>query len=97
PSVPELNSTSLTINIKQWYQWNLESISDKHIHNRNNHLYIYSGSRAVWRKCNDGYCDHNADHSNLHSNRSSVPELNSTSLTINIKQWYQWNMESITD
>src|SRR5438046_2664214 len=72
----------------------MESCNNQYVNKRNNDLYIYSNSRTVCNNSNDGYCDYKSNHTGVYTDRTTMSKHNSAVATININQWYQWNMES---
>ena len=71
--------------------------NDQHCNDGYNDLYIYSGSGTVCCCGDDGYCDHHADHSNVHSDRTALSELNCTVAANNINQCNYRNLVAGND
>ena len=76
-TVPEQCSTVTAFNITQWICRNMESCNDQYCNNRNDNVYIYANGSLCYGNDN-GYCDHCTGDTNIHSDRTTVPEQCST-------------------
>src|ERR1035437_2893464 len=72
----------------------MESGNNKYINNRNSNVYVYSCCRTVCHNSNDGYCCDQSDHTNVHTGRAAVSELNTSCTSSNINQSHCRNQES---
>src|SRR5204862_399676 len=82
-TLPELDSTCTSCNIKQWICWNMEPCNNKYSNSWNLDLYIYT-NRSLCCANNNGCYYHYAGNTNLHADRTTLPELDSTCTACNI-------------